>query len=510
MRKIDRFLKYIILFIMFMLITFITITNLHYNYFHYATKKWLFEENLEILLSGILFFIISILLLYYLLKKFEILKNKKAIWLVSLILLVFQIIYIYSYYNVVGYDILKVLNNSYSLAYTGNLVEADKWYFQAWPNNIFILNLYTVIIKLFTFIGLYNYIDFILIIINCIVSISVGLLLFKILNRLFNNITISWLGYLFYLLLVILSPHISVIYTDALGILFPILTLYFYLKYKDENRNLYLTLIAIIGTLSYSIKPHTSIIFIAIIIYEFIFLSYTYKHKLKLLFVILFTSIITFNLISIQTNYIKKQLDLERRVGYLHYIKMGLNSDWIGLYSHEDFAESYKIENKEERDNRNIEIIKERISNHNLYTYKEFIIKKTLINYNDGTFGWYFISENNKDDIIKKDNNILSNFTNNIYIYDSKYYNKFFYIHQMYWLVVLLLIFISILNFKNYSDNIKYILFITFIGVFLMVSIFEASARYLFTNVPIFIICSMYGLQNLIEFKNRIIYKIKN
>lgn len=486
------------------LIFFIMIVLLRFNTFSYATKKWLFEKNVLILVIAVVIFCI----LYVVLSKITVSLNSKILYPISIVLCLFQIYYIYSYYNVVGYDILKVLNNSYNLAHFGELISRDKWYFEAWPNNIFILHTYTLLIKILTFLGSTN-INFMLIILNCILSCFSGILLFKIINRLFKNVAISWFGYILYILMIVFSPHISVIYTDALGVNLPILILYVYLKYVDNNTVLKLICIGILSAVAYSLKPHTFVIVISLIIYELLFKNSNIKNKFKFIILIFISAFISLQLISYQTKYIREELDYDKRVGYLHYMKMSLNPKWAGLYSHEDFADSRKISNKKDRDSHNIAVIKDRIVEHTLESYLKFMVKKTLVNYNDGTFGWYFIAENNSDTIVAKNNTKLSEFANSLYIYKKSNYDKFYIEKQMYWLFILFMITISLIKSKTDSHNFRSIFFINFIGVFILVTVFEASARYLFTNVPMFIILGMYGVNNLVYCKDTLYTKLK-
>lgn len=489
------------------LVLFIFTVLLFFDDLKYPWKRIAFQENnLLILLSSLGIFILIYIMLLGLLDIKSNLNFKNPIpfiYILSILLFIFQVYYHYSYYNVVGYDITKVLNNSYNLANNNQLINQDKWYFEAWPNNIFILHIYSTLISVLQFFGSSN-INFMLIILNCLLSSISGVLLFKTLQKLFSNTIIHWFGYFLYIVMILFSPHMTAIYTDALGMNLPIIILYLYITYYDKNTIIKIILLGILSAIAYSIKPQTFVIAIAIIVYELLLKDDKFANKIKFTVILLVSIFLSLQAISLQTSYIKKELNSEKRVGYLHYMKMGLNPKSIGLYSHEDFTESRKLPTNEERDKHNLSVIIDRFNKHTFSSFTEFMTKKTLINYNDGTFGWYFIAEDNRFKVTEKNNTQLSDITNSMYHHKKINYNNMHIEKHIYWLFVLFMIIISLFKTNDDTKNIKSILFINFIGIFIFLSLFESSPRYLFTNIPLFILLAMYGVNNVINFKNTI------
>lgn len=487
------------------LVLFIFTVLLFFNDYEYPWKRIALQDNnLSILFTSVGIFVLIYIMflgLQNIKSNLDIESRIPFIYVLSIPIFIFQIYYHYSYYNVVGYDVTTVLNNSYNLANHNQLINQDKWYFEAWPNNIFILHIYSTLISVLQVFGSSN-VNFILIILNCLLSSISGILLFKILQKLFSNTIIHWLGYLLYIVMILFSPHMTAIYTDALGVNLPIIILYLYLKYYDKNTIVKIILLGILSAIAYSLKPHTFVIVIALIIYELLLKDDKFANKIKFTVILLVSTFLSLQAISLQTSYIKKDLNSEKRVGYLHYMKMGLNPKSIGLYSHEDFAESRKLPTNEERDKHNLSVIADRFNKHTFSSFTEFMTKKTLINYNDGTFGWYFIAEDTRFKITEKNNTLLSDFTNSMYLYKKDNYNSMHIEKHVYWLFVLFMIFISLFKTNEDTRNIKSILFMNFIGIFIFLSLFEASPRYLFTNVPLFILLAMYGVNNVINFKN--------
>ena len=65
---------------------------------------------------------------------------------------------------------------------------------------------------------------------------------------------------------------------------------------------------------------------------------------------------------------------------------------------------------------------------------------KTLINFNDGTFGWSWLAMDNQTSIEKqKRQNVISNILHKIYGYNSEYSYYFYYVSHVVWILILTL-----------------------------------------------------------------------
>ena len=60
----------------------------------------------------------------------------------------------------------------------------------------------------------------------------------------------------------------------------------------------------------------------------------------------------------------------------------------MGLYSDKDYSDSIKQDNNLNRDSFNKKIIKDKINMMSKTDFNNHFTHKTLINFNDGTFGW--------------------------------------------------------------------------------------------------------------------------
>lgn len=305
--------------------------------------------------------------------------------------------------------------------------------------------------------------------------------------------------YIYYQLLVGFSPWISIPYTDSLGLIFPTLILFTYLHINDGWVKY--GLLGIITVIGINIKPQVIVVSIAIIMYEFLI-----KNKIKFLYfcIMVFSMVISNFSVKLYTSNIINQINPEKNIGLAHFVKMGLNYSTDGVYSAEDVQESNKIPLKKDRDIYNIRMTLDRLSSPSLVNH---FFKKLLVNFSDGSFAWakegtFFLK-------IYEDKTFISPLLKNIFYTNGAYFRYFLFLQQSHWIVVLCLILISIL--KKDKDDTQYILYILFLGAFLFSMIFEARARYLFINVPLFILIAGYGIneiQNYIE--KKLIYKMPN
>lgn len=482
-------------------LTILFIVSVLFIYKDVGYQHFMAKYNYLALAVGIIILITIYLVVKQIVKKVSDNNILRLVYTISTLLLILQLPLIYSYYYSAGHDLEMVINNSFSLANSGEL--KDIWYFSTYPNNIFIVFLYSNIIKFGYLLGINN-IHFVIIIMLCMLSWIASILTYKVLDMLFKNNIYSLMGYFYYILLIGISPWLAIIYTDTLGVIFPITMLYLYLLIKNKKYVAVNTILLVtIAAISVSIKPQSFIIFIAILIYELFIRENNVKTRVKNILIFVVGIVVVLQIISLSTINIKSQLNPEKNIGYMHYIKMGLNKEGLGVYDSNDFKTSVAVESKKDRDKYNIEVIKERINNYTISTYLEHLIQKTVLNYNNGTFGWYWVASY-VDYNYNYNETFLSKFGKIVYYKDGKFYKPFNLLQQSNWIMIMILSVISIFNFK---DNRKILLSLTIIGLFLFVSIFEASARYIFTNVPIFIVIAMYGLMDIIELNKKIINK---
>ncbi|MBF0714081.1 hypothetical protein HZY83_05265 [Gemella sp. GH3] len=472
-----------------LMLMLIMIALLFFNHLEYSKKNYVSNINIYALIFGsFILFILSFIIKRYLYKFIN-------VYFITVILTLIQIILVYSYYFIPGWDAGIIIDNSFSLFINGEL--ESEYYFSVYPNNISIVNIYYYFISFINFIKLGEYAYFILLVCIILICNVSGILMYKILIKIFQNNVIALIGYAYYILLIYISPWIAIPYSDSLSLILPILMLYIYISL--EKYYLKWVLLCFIFAVSISIKPQAAIIFIAIIIFDFLFNTNSIKLFFKKCFTLFIVIIVSFNIINLMNKDIKAKLDKELHTSYIHYLKMGLNENTSGEWNYDDVVFSQSIPLKDDRDYANILVIKERINNFTVSSFLEHYTKKTLLNYSDGTFSWG--KEGNFYKEILPENIKISKITRNIYYSDGKYYKYFNFLQQSSWLIILFLSLFSIKFNKNDEEtasNYKIIIYMTLIGLFIFLTLFEARGRYLFSNVPIFIICAMYGINNIL------------
>ena len=187
---------------------------------------------------------------------------KILIIFISISLLFVQIIMIYFYYFRTGWDSYLIIDASYLLSENVKLQDWTNDYFSYYPNNIFITILFSKIIFLCKIIGVADYSYFVILVFQAILNIFTGFLVFNVIRKITQNINLSVFGYIFYVLLVGLSPWVSIPYSDSTALIIPVLMLYLHTNIDKEGFKI--VGLSFLGVLGYMIKPQTAILFISI------------------------------------------------------------------------------------------------------------------------------------------------------------------------------------------------------------------------------------------------------
>lgn len=469
---------------------------------NYACKKEFLFSNIQILIIVCCFMAMLICLVPYLQK-----KNKlriKPININSLTALLF-IIQIYIFYNIYfhtnRWDPAMIYWNAEMIS-RGETLGLANWYFSMYPNNQGIVLLQSVLIHLNRFFGVLDSEGyFFMIAVQCLLTSLTGKLLYRSLKLLDLSEKYSIIGWILYVILLGLSGWNVVTYTDMTSLIFPIAIFYIYLSLKDWGGRSKLKWFGII-TLTYwgsKLKPTVLIVFLAIIISEAIhFLGEldgdVLSEKLKALIKFLIALCISLFLFSGLFNYAIRSTGLiinkEDNMGMLHWMMMGLNPVNDGVFYEDDVNFSHEIEGKSERTEAQIHIIKERIKDYGFVGFIKHIGKKSLINFNDGTFAWE--CEGGFYDVVYPDkNSVAAPFLKSLYYSSGSRYKYLSTIEQCAWIMIL---FSSVgIIIKKRKQSLVIVL--TLIGIILFNLSFEARARYMILYVPFFIMSSMISLQ---------------
>lgn len=366
------------------------------------------------------------------------------------------------------------------------------YFYVQFPNNIPVLLLFVGIMRFLDFIGIHDYLPCFIIINMLVVILSIVCLYVFIYRR----TTLSHITTLSFLLVIItpLYTYTTIVYTDTLTMIFPILSLLMYdFFYHSEDRKfkyvwlVFLGICLAIGTL---IKANVIITLIAILIHYFM----TTKWKSSLIFMVVL--LIPF----ISTNYVyQKVIDPiipveDEELGYptTHWLMMGLNHSGkiYGGFNIGDVHITAELKKDGLSNNditkQHIKIIKERLSNYGVQGYLEFLSKKINFTWGEGT---YYAP----DKLIRSP---LGENKYQQYVFGDKQ-TTFVYGSQISHTLILFLIVIAGCSLFRQRISFEVVLSITLFGVFLFLLFWETRSRYLVLYIPVMLALASHGLYKI-------------
>ena len=451
----------------------------------------------------------------------KLINNKKiriGIIITALLVFVIQIIIARCFYYPVGWDVRILRESAKALACN----EAVNYlYFQQFPNNVFLLNIFKYIFYISNLFPKLDY-EFALVIFNIIIMDLTVLLTILISKKIFGR-KVSIITGILCTILVIFSPWMNVVYSDTLGMIFPVLILYLYLKINECNKvsnNIILSiLIGIVSVIAFQVKPTNIVILIAIFI-SMIF--YRMKNKEKILKYIgaIICIMISFcigkyiydnNVANIEVFGQRLDDNYSVVVPSTHFLMMGMQEQFdeenqamtYGSWKESDYLYTFSFSGKDERVKAHISEIKNRLNNFGLKGYIKFLYNKANWILHDGTFYYggegRFVYEQPSAD------NKLAEVIQEYYVPTNSGYINIAYLHEGIWVVILFLMIISVIDKEKQREDI-FILRLTITGIVIFLLFFEARSRYLINHLPIFILLSVYGFKCM---SNKINCRIK-
>ena len=352
---------------------------------------------MEYALLGIIILLIILGIIYLVLKKVLKIRNNKNIDIIIMFLTILLIPFLYyisiHYSYRPGWDIDIILKNiEYMLS--NNTDKIMHGYYSRYANNLYITYIFLNIYKLSLNIGIQNG-YFLLLLIQSIMFSLGGLLIYKIANMYFKERykIYSVYTWILYILLVGLSPHIVLTYTDGIGMFLSLLLTYIIFKIenikilkKNEKiiiRIIFTLLFTNLTIISYYIKPQIIIISIAYVIIKLLnmlgIIIKTWKNKYKiqkdyyrdffknniyyvfLIILVIFTGSMTYLSIRKANDSMGINVDREKRFNITHYAMLGWNPESKGVFTIKDENFSGKYEKLKEREKANIEELLRRI-----------------------------------------------------------------------------------------------------------------------------------------------------
>jgi len=426
---------------------------------------------------------------------------------INLAVLAFQIVYTYNIFFFTGWDAGRIFDAVHHVINQGGFRRINAIYpFSLYPNNLGIFSLLLAIEWLARQIHVDGYLASVML---SVLSINIsGVFLFYSLKSITGKPVVAWMTWGLYLILFGFSPWITLPYTDTISMFFPITAVFLYCtKNPHEKNNLRTILIGFLLFAGLYIKPTVAITLIAIILVELLAWAknsekVTYVRRLVPIGLIVLGGIpaILGNVLIQQS--LSGYLKSEARFNALHYLNMGLNNESDGIYSSDDIDYSISFPTVRERNIGNLVSIKERLANFGLVGYVEFLSRKALVIFADGTFAWGI--EGNFFRVIPVRTHPLNQYLNSYILRDGENYSKFITNSQFPWYLCLMLLpFLGLSHEQNVTHTTVICLSILGITAFLM--LFEARARYLINCIPVIVVGVGLGYDNLITFVDNLI-----
>ena len=480
----------------------------------YARKGIEYENeaiphNFLAIVAGITFIIIIYFLLHKLLDGRSGKYETGAFIGISIFTFILQVAFVFSYYFFTDWDV-NVLTRLYILkAETGPHVDAViADYFSMYPNNLFLQWVLVKVSEIPKLFGFQNKEYDAILLFLCLINQAVCIMTFFVSRKILRDRCLAWTVWILNLILVGFSPWTSIPYSDSVGLLFPMLFITIYYMTSPSHMTAVTVKFFVLGAIAavgYAIKPQTLIIGIAVMLIGSIDLSkMSLKRDLSSFAVAVIAFLLCSQLCTLTRSSLNIPINEDKAFGMTHFLMMGLNEDEMGVWNEEDKNISSSVQTKEDRQKLNLEVAGTRVQEMGVTGLVKQAVRKTLTNFNDGSFGWggegvfYFK--------MRPDNGtFLEKLTKNIYYnrsMEGKLYKYYDFFTQAIWLGVMASGIGFILRGKE--AKIIAVLLLALIGLTVFETLFEARARYLYIYVPVFCICAAGGIRRVTNIFHKI------
>ena len=424
----------------------------------------------------------------------------RAAWLgTSLVLLAVQIVMIDHYYFYTDWDVQTIVESAMAMV-TGEDISRHSNYFSMYPNNLVLVTLQSWIFRAASLLGLWDRAYFLLLVFQCVLCWATGLLLCRIVRTLTGSDGLTAAAYTLYQLLVGLNPWVSIPYSDAVALFFPtaILAVELTSPKRPAARVLKGFLVAFLSFFGYRIKPQVLLVFIAILLMRAAKTLRRGLHRLRAAQLAREAAcmgtgaLCAVLLANAMAASVPVTINPEQEMGIAHYLMMGMNPESFGGYAQQDVSLSWRCGTRAERTRTNLQVLSGRLQEMGPTGLVKQVLRKTLTNYNDGTFCWAGEGVFYRELLPEKDG-VLSPLLRSIYYsHEGALYPAYANVVQALWMGVLALCAAASLGRQ---DERAAVLMLTLLALTLFETLFEARARYLFSFAPLYIALAACGIQ---------------
>lgn len=338
---------------------------------------------------------------------------------------------------------------------------------------------------------------------NCVLFSIGGYFCCLTVKKVTGNLTAVITAFLLYLALAGISPWKIAPYTDTYGMVFPVMCVYFYLCYrqhrKDLFRFLYLLPALVCGMAGGFMKPSVYVVMIALMGIEFLAFLGDFRKQWKFFLaeILIVTALTCVGRAGrdFMAGEMGLQCNPEVSASWQTYLYMGLNEGTTGGYNSEDAAITGEFQtSRKERNQAALERAGQRMRDRGVWGCISFWLKKLVMVFNDGAFGWrteVWIYGNFPEETAG--NTALTGWLRGVFWPGGGNMGKYNTFCQLAWIFCLLGI--TGICVKGEDGGRGYdILALCFLGIVLYQMLFEARARYLLVFLPLLTAASACGI----------------
>lgn len=340
--------------------------------------------------------------------------------------------------------------------------------------------------------------------VGCLFLSSAGFATCISVKKVTGNFVTTLTAFLLYVACIGITPWKNIPYTDIYAVAFPIFCICFYLYYRDTQKKilkiLFLFLTCASGIVGGIIKPTVYIVLIAVFIVEILhFLKNRRERWMYVAMLACCTVALILTANQCQDKMVSEmglELNPEIAASWQHYFYMGLNENTTGGYNSSDVAAfgQFQFRPQSERNAAELDWAFDRIQERGLVGTLYFWLRKMVMTFNDGTFGWGIGEASLNENFAPiADNNKTAELLRDIFWPHSLYSGRYNTFCQLVWLFCLTNILGICLCKRENRESLAFFP-LCFIGIFLYLMLFEARARYLICFVPLIVTVSMIGL----------------
>lgn len=411
----------------------------------------------------------------------------------------------YHIYAIQSGDVRKLLETGFFLA-RGDWQWIETYYFEIYPNNIPLTACFSWVLDLFLSAGIepsFERYVAVLMGIQCCIGFAASVALMDLSWRLLRCKCACLLVFLVYVCSVGLTPYFASPYSDGMALAFPLIIAALDLHSRKRQasglrRVLLGAAIGLFGGMALMIKPQSSVMFIAVVMYDLgAWLLGGFRNGKRILPKAAAMLCVFALMIGPVQSGIRASTGLggdgEKRVGVLHYLYMGLDWATCGSYAAWDRVEPEEIPSYAARNVRYLEMLDSRWGDLNVVKFFQHFGRKLLVNFSDGTFAW-----GDGYQALPEKHSVISPVLRSFFWPDGGNRILMSTFQQVFWLMTIMLCPLAAFAVKRYSNNAERasysVLMLGTLGIVAFNMLFEARSRYLYVMAPVMVLLAVSAL----------------